>query len=67
MDCMIRNAMAPPAREPNSAPAGTIFNTSGTTKAPIMNTMPPTRWASTPVLKARSAFPVLRNTGSMML
>ena len=67
MDCIIRKAMAPPASEPNRAPAGTIRKITGTTNAPMMKMIPPTRCARTPVLNARSALPVLRNTGSMML
>lgn len=58
--------MAPPAREPNRAPAGTMRKIRGTTKAPVMNTAPPMKWASTPTRKASSASPVVLNTGSMM-
>ena len=43
-------AMAPPARLPNRAPAGTIRRIRGTTNAPMMNTAPPIKWASTPTL-----------------
>ena len=66
IDCRIKKAMAPPARLPNRAPAGTIFKTSGTTNAPMMNTAPPMKWASTPTLKASWASPVVLYTGSMM-
>ena len=66
MDCRIKKAIAPPARLPNRAPAGTIRRIRGTTKAPMMNTAPPIKWASTPTLKAISASPVVLNTGSMM-
>ena len=65
--CKIRNAIAPPAREPNNAPAGTIFNRIGTTKAPIINTIPPIRCARTPTLNASSASFVERYTGSIIL